>query len=80
MHSPSNPTAWLTAAIEAGGGTGVYPLSKGELRKAIADGRALILEVPAGARIIAEANKLWHCVRGVGVSSDDDAANTWQCV
>ena len=55
-------------------------MSKGELRKAIADGRALILEVPAGARIIAEANKLWHCVRGVGVSSDDDAANTWQCV
>ena len=40
----------------------LYPVRRGQLRKVLASGRAVVLRVSSGSLTVAELNKLWHWV------------------
>ena len=52
---------WMDAAVRKTNSV-ARPATKRELRLAIIEGRALVVVIPAGCLILAETNKLWHCV------------------
>lgn len=60
-----NIGAVVDICVQAGGGMAKYPNTLGAVRGAIQSGCALMIEIPAGASVLAEVNKLWHCVTGL---------------